>query len=194
MNVQKRNKTPAVGRACTWVYNHLLLLVRTTNEFSFIHHLDVFRLILMISGHPPLKHGLYMWISCAFLLSAVWRIFSLEGCVPDGVRTLAAAPMDLLDPIRRLADAAAAPVERRGAYVSRLSLPLTFCTIVTRKISSNIFQNLSEKMIYRCELSVIQKGRWYFKTKRRPSSLKEKWRRKDEMSNVPKDWWHMTNS
>ena len=35
-----------------------------TNEFSFIHHLDIYQLIAIISGHPPLKQELYTDVMC----------------------------------------------------------------------------------------------------------------------------------
>jgi hypothetical protein len=66
-------------------------------------------------------------------------LVSLELCTPDGVLTLTAALMDFLDPVRRFADAAAAPVKRRNAHVACLRLPFAVCTkyIISRKWSAN---------------------------------------------------------
>lgn len=62
-------------------------------------------------------------------------IWGLKLCIPNRVLALAAALMDLLDPVSGFADAAAAPVEGGDARVPRLRLPLAICTsLVSAKL------------------------------------------------------------
>jgi hypothetical protein len=71
------------------------------------HHLRCHTLTLFNRGF------LYVFI-CAFLVERVyllWTILGLEFCIPDCILTLTTSLMDLLDPVSRFADAAAAPVE-----------------------------------------------------------------------------------
>lgn len=75
---------------------------------------------------------IYMCCLCSRVQICCWALcsFSSELCTPDGAVVLPTSLMDLLHPIRRFADAAAAPVERRGAHVACLRLPFAIwlCT------------------------------------------------------------------